>query len=204
MKKLLILLALCGLQLCSCGTAATDEYADRIEAIVPTMLVDYVKVSSFDEVLAAARVNFIVRGKIESRGEAYPHGSEMIETIYNMKLDEVYLGNFAEKGDEIGIIAPYGIIGDRAWKADDFPVFREGEEYFLLLRADENNGKLQYYPSFAPFCSVKVVSNRKIELTNDYAELIYGEYKNAKELEAAIRKAVGNISYDTETESFNW
>ena len=191
----------------SCSTPNNEEdeykYVKQIAALEDSMRGVTVGFDTLHEMISHTQPNLIVRCKILSRDEVtIKHPSDFyttddltsddpevmkylpmyITTPYDMEILDVYMGETNQKGDVIKFYAPYGIIGELSNRRDHHPIFKVGEEYIILMRADMFNDVPHYYLSYTPSDVLLLnPSDGTYQLTNEGFIDLYAEYENNTE-----------------------
>ena len=106
---------------------------------------------------------------IRANAEAY------ITTPYEMRIDEVYLGDCEKKGDTFTFYAPYGIFGEYAVRYEQFPFFREGESYVMFFSIVDVAGCGRWYDLSSPETVLRVVDERTYETLTPLSDDLFDE-----------------------------
>jgi len=200
------------------------EFIKQIENLPATMRSSYIQVFNMHELIETTKPNFIIKGKIISRGESdvidpffnkytkedlYSDDLEtartaygLIGTPYEIEITDIYHGNINKIGDIIPFNAPYGIIDDFGKRKEDHPILEVGEEYILFLRGDSLWGVLTYYLSFKLAGALKLDNENGIfSLYNDSYMFIFSKYEcNTEKLLDDLKELIKNNNYTTEIE----
>lgn len=194
------------------GHRTDDPFTAQIKAIPAEDAPLYASFESLDEMIETTHANLIIRCTVSNRGDSVvfdPWGiykeddltadatasaaaQKCLSTPYTLTVNDCYLGNLA-RDEEITYYAPYGILNTYAYRRAGVPVFEVGNEYILVLRAEEINGEIVYYLSYTPD-SVYVIDSNPEEFIKE-TSLFYPYRNDVSALETHIRTMISeNIS----------
>ena len=174
MKRILYLvICICLLSSCDTAEATEEDFVRQMRSLSPTQSPLYVQVEDMNDMIATTKTNCIIQCTLDSRDTSVVFDpftgyktedlfaqdnteeekrvvSNYISTPYQITVQDVYLGDYFEKGDVFTFYAPYGEIGEYHCKVSGHPILQVGKTYLLFLRADKINGEFVYYLSYPP------------------------------------------------------
>ena len=137
-------------------------------------------------------------GPPKDMGEVKDLAATYIATPYEMRIDEVYLGNLLREGDSFTFYAPYGIIGKYAIRYEKFPIFRKGESYVMFLYVTDVKGCGRTYELCSPPAAVRMIDdNHTFETMTPLSDQLFAECEwELEPLVGRIREAYEREPYD--------
>jgi len=219
MKLKFVICVILLVSLISCGgVSEEDEFIAKIESLDNSLRGLPVLFDSLHEMIANTHPNLIVRCKVLSRDETVvkhhtdyytiedlprnQNAAMYIKTPYDIEILDVYYGDLHKSGDIIKYYAPYGIIGEYNNRQIAHPIFKVGEEYIMLLRADMFNDIPDYYLTYQP-ADVLILNKftGKFQMTNDGFENLYAEFDNStKKLINGLKELIATHDYPIDME----